>query len=108
MSATLSYVDAVDLLDADHKLVQKLFLTSERYTTKQGALGGIAAVKSHSPHDTYYRRLNTTAGVPYFNLRAVNGENIGTSEGYNTVLGRETGVSWVKANGPVASTIDNT
>lgn len=26
MSATLSYVDAVDLLDADHKLVQKLFL----------------------------------------------------------------------------------
>ena len=26
MSATLSYEDAVDLLDADHKLVQKLFL----------------------------------------------------------------------------------
>ena len=26
MSATLSYPDAVDLLDADHKLVQKLFL----------------------------------------------------------------------------------
>ncbi|UUX95490.1 hemerythrin domain-containing protein [Aquabacterium sp. J223] len=26
MSATLAYVDAVDLLDADHKLVQKLFL----------------------------------------------------------------------------------
>jgi hemerythrin superfamily protein len=26
MSATLSYVDAVDLLDADHKLVQKCFL----------------------------------------------------------------------------------
>src|SRR5947208_1863800 len=26
MSATLAYEDAVDLLDADHKLVQKLFL----------------------------------------------------------------------------------
>lgn len=26
MSATLSYVDAVDLLDADHKLVQKMFI----------------------------------------------------------------------------------
>jgi hemerythrin superfamily protein len=26
MSATLSYEDAIDLLDADHKLVQKLFL----------------------------------------------------------------------------------
>ena len=26
MSATLSYPDAVDLLDADHKLVQKLFI----------------------------------------------------------------------------------
>ena len=26
MSATLSYVDAVDLLDADHKLAQKMFI----------------------------------------------------------------------------------
>jgi hypothetical protein len=26
MSATLSYEDAVDLLDADHKLAQKMFL----------------------------------------------------------------------------------
>lgn len=26
MSATLSYADAIDLLDADHKLVQKMFL----------------------------------------------------------------------------------
>src|SRR3954469_6960319 len=26
MSATLSYPDAVDLLDADHKLVQKMFI----------------------------------------------------------------------------------
>src|SRR5205809_439601 len=30
MSATLFYEDAVDLLDADHKLVQKLFLDYQR------------------------------------------------------------------------------
>ena len=36
MSATLSYEDAVDLLDADHKLVQKLFLDFEALSDDGG------------------------------------------------------------------------
>lgn len=37
-------------------------LTSERYTTKQSAEGGIASVKVNSPHDTRYDRRTNSAG----------------------------------------------
>ena len=36
MSATLSYEDAIDLLDADHKLVQKLFLDFQGLSGDEG------------------------------------------------------------------------
>jgi uncharacterized protein YegP (UPF0339 family) len=83
-------------------------LTSERYVDKQGAQGGIAAVKANSPSDSQYRRLTATNGLPYFVLKGTNGETIGTSETYSSTTARDAGIDWVKRNGPTAPTKDNT
>ncbi|VWX57228.1 conserved hypothetical protein [Burkholderiales bacterium 8X] len=83
-------------------------LTSERYTQKQDAQGGIASVKVNALYDIWYRRLIAADGAPYFTLTAANGEIIGVSETYSSTSTRESGINWVKANAPGAPTNDNT
>ena len=83
-------------------------LTSERYATKQGAQGGIASVKANSPLESQYRRLTSSSNAPYFTLKAGNGETLGTSEFYSTTAARDSGIEWVKKNGPGAPIKDNT
>ncbi len=83
-------------------------LTSELYTTKQGAQSGIASVRLNSPLDARYERKNATNGLPMFNLKAANGERIGTSEQYSSTSARETGIQSVKTNGPTAPVDDQT
>lgn len=82
----------------------EVVLTSERYTTKQSAEGGIASVKVNSPHDARYDRRTNSTGSPYFVLKAANGEIIGTSEAYSSTAARDSGIAWVKANAPTAPT----
>jgi uncharacterized protein YegP (UPF0339 family) len=86
----------------------EIILQSQAYTEKSGAENGIASVAHHSPDDQYYDRKTSTSGNPYFNLKAANSQVIGTSEMYSSTSARETGISSVKANGPVAPTIDLT
>lgn len=86
----------------------EIVLTSERYTTKESARGGIATVKVNSPNDARYRKLTATNGSPYFTLTAANGETIGTSETYSSTSARDNGITWVKTNAPGAPTVDNT
>ena len=45
---------------------------------------------------------------PYFNLKAGNGQVIGTSELYESEAGRENGIESVKKNAPEAETEDTT
>ncbi|BEP64428.1 YegP family protein (plasmid) [Variovorax sp. V213] len=82
----------------------EVVLTSERYTTKQSAEGGIASVKVNSPHDARYDRRTNSGGSPYFVLKAGNGEIIGTSEAYSSTTARDSGIAWVKAHAPTAPT----
>lgn len=83
-------------------------LNSERYTSKAGALNGIESVRENSPLDARYVRKNATNGSPMFNLKAANGEIIGTSETYSSEYAREAGITSVKANGPIATLDDKT
>src|SRR3546814_9165829 len=73
-------------------------LSSERYTSKGGALKGIESVKQNAPHDERYERKNASDGSPMFNLKAANRERIGTSETYSSVSARESGIASVKAD----------
>lgn len=86
----------------------EIILQSQAYAEKSGAENGIASVTHHSPLDQYYERKTSTSNSPYFNLKAANGQVIGTSEMYSSTTARETGINSVKTNGPVAPTIDLT
>ena len=83
-------------------------LTSERYTSKQAAEGGIASCKTNSGTDSRYVRKTSTSNEPYFVLTAANGQTIGRSEMYSSTAAMENGVASCKANGPAAPTKDET
>jgi uncharacterized protein YegP (UPF0339 family) len=81
-------------------------LASEGYTTKAACENGIESVRKNSQEDARYDRKESSNGKPYFNLKATNGQIIGTSEMYESVAARENGIESVKKNAPDA-TIDD-
>lgn len=83
-------------------------LNGERYTSKAGAQNGIASVKVNSTNDARYEKKTASDGSPMFNLKAANGERIGTSETYSSTSARDAGIQSVKSNAPAATTEDQT
>ncbi|MTH16069.1 YegP family protein [Flavobacterium sp. LC2016-01] len=83
-------------------------LTSEGYTTKAAATNGIESVQKNSQDDSRFDRKESSNGKPYFNLKASNGQIIGSSEMYESVAARENGIESVKKNAPDAETDDQT
>jgi uncharacterized protein YegP (UPF0339 family) len=81
----------------------QVILTSEQYTTKAACNNGIDSVKANAKDDSKYDRQTSTNDKYYFNLKAVNGQIIGTSEMYETAAGRDNGIESVKSNAPGAS-----
>ncbi len=78
----------------------QVILTSEGYTTKAACLNGVESVKRNSQVDARFDRLTAKNGKTYFNLKATNGQIIGTSEMYESVAARDNGIESVKKNGP--------
>lgn len=85
----------------------EIILTSEGYTTKTSCETGIASVRTNSQIDERFERREASNGRPYFNLKASNGQIIGTSEIYSNNSARETGIASVKSNAPTANVEDN-
>lgn len=81
-------------------------LTSEGYTTKAACTNGIESVKTNAQDDGRFDRKEAKNGKPYFNLKAGNGQIIGSSEMYESVSARENGIESVKKNAPEATTDD--
>lgn len=77
-------------------------LASEGYKAKSGCTNGIESVRKNSQKDSNYKRLQSKSGKPYFNLKASNGQVIGTSEMYESTSGMENGIASVKKNAPNA------
>jgi uncharacterized protein YegP (UPF0339 family) len=86
----------------------KVILKSETYTTKSSCENGISSVKQNAPVDSRYEKLTARNGQHYFNLKAANGQVIGTSEMYVTEAGRDSGIDLVKEQAPTAGTTDLT
>ncbi|QQT26775.1 YegP family protein [Sphingobacterium spiritivorum] len=84
----------------------QVILTSEGYKTKASCQNGIASVKTNAPLDNRYDRKEAKNGKYYFNLKAGNGEIIGTSQMYANNAGRDNGIESVKTNAPAAEIID--
>jgi uncharacterized protein YegP (UPF0339 family) len=83
-------------------------LSSEGYSTKAGCTGGIESVQKNSKDDSKFDKLESKSGKWYFNLKATNGQIIGSSEMYESTSGRDSGIASVKTNAPDAVTDDQT
>ncbi|GAB3500364.1 YegP family protein [Spirosoma knui] len=84
----------------------QVILSSEGYTTRSACENGIESVKKNSSNDDRYERKTTTAGKFRFNLKASNGQVIGTSETYESESGRDNGIESVKKNAPDAEVVE--
>ncbi|HFK5571195.1 YegP family protein [Elizabethkingia meningoseptica] len=86
----------------------QVILTSEGYSTKANCENGVASVKKNSLDDSKFDSKTSSNGKYYFNLKATNGQIIGTSEMYESSSGRDNGIESVKSNAPGASIDDIT
>jgi len=83
-------------------------LTSELYKAKSSAESGIASVQANCGNDARYEKKTASNGKPYFNLKAANGQVIGTSQMYGSESVRDDGIASAKANGASTTVKDNT
>jgi len=81
-------------------------LSSEGYTAKVSCMNGIESVRTNSRDDSKFDKKTATNGKHYFNLKATNGQIIGTSEMYESTSGRDNGIASVKSNAPGATVED--
>lgn len=86
----------------------QVILSSEIYESKAAAENGIESVKKNAGDDDRYDRKTASNGSPYFNLKAGNGQIIGSSEMYSSEAARDNGIESVKTNGPDAEVDDKT
>jgi len=83
-------------------------LASEGYKQKASCENGIASVRKNAEDDGRYERKETSSGKHMFNLKAANGQVIGTSQSYTSASGRDNGIDSVKRNAPDAKIDDQT
>jgi uncharacterized protein YegP (UPF0339 family) len=83
-------------------------LSSEGYKTKTSCENGIESVRKNSKDYSKFERKTSSNGKFYFNLKASNGQVIGTSEMYESESLRENGIESVKNNAPEATAEDQT
>lgn len=86
----------------------QVILTSEGYKAKGSCVNGVESVKKNSASDEKFDKLTSKNGKPYFNLKATNGQIIGTSELYESESARDNGIASVKKNAPIAEIVDLT
>jgi len=84
----------------------QVILTSESYTTKENCKNGIESVRKNSQIDDRFEKLESKNGKSYFNLKASNGQIIGTSEMYESTASCNNGIASVKKNAPDAEIVD--
>lgn len=84
----------------------QVILSSETYKSKASCNNGISSVKRNCENDNRYDRKTAKNGSPYFNLKAANGQVIGTSEMYSSTAAMENGIASVKSNAPDAAVDD--
>ncbi|MFT6749494.1 MAG: hypothetical protein ACI9XR_001486 [Flavobacterium sp.] len=78
-------------------------MASEGYTTLAACENGIESVRKNSQTEARFDKKESTNGKPYFNLKATNGQIIGSSEMYESVASRDNGIESVKKNAPDAT-----
>lgn len=86
----------------------QVILTSEGYSAKAGCENGIESVRKNSQDESNFDKKTAANGKFYFNLKAGNGQIIGSSQMYESEQGRDNGISSVNENAAGASVEDET
>lgn len=86
----------------------QVILTSQGYASKASCENGIESVRTNSADDNRFERLTASNGKFYFNLKASNGQVVGSSQMYESASGRDNGIDSVKRNAPTATVDDQT
>ncbi|MFV0219718.1 YegP family protein [Empedobacter falsenii] len=76
----------------------QIILASEGYKQKASCENGIESVRKNSQDDSKYELKEGASGKWHFNLKATNGQVIGTSQSYETESGAKNGIASVKTN----------
>jgi uncharacterized protein len=80
----------------------QVILTSEGYKQKASALNGVESVQKNAADDSKFEKKTAANGKFHFNLKATNGQIIGSSQMYTTEDSRDNGIESVQKNAPVA------
>lgn len=83
-------------------------LGSEGYKAKSGAINGIESVKKNATDRNRFEEKESSNGKWFFNLKASNGQVIGTSQMYAGKSGMTNGIESVMKNAPEAEVEDQT
>ena len=86
----------------------QIILASEGYKRKASCMNGVESVRKNSQSDDRFERKDTKSGKFMFNLRARNGQVVGTSETYESAKSRDNGIASVAKNAPGAKVDDQT
>ncbi len=86
----------------------QVILSSEGYVAKASCLNGIESVRTNSAVEGRFESKDSTNGKFYFNLKASNGQVVGSSQMYESVASRDNGIESVKTNAPDATVEDET
>ena len=70
----------------------QVVLTSQGYGDKAGAKNGVESVKKNSKDKGSFECKTSSNGKYFFNLKAKNGQIIGSSQMYKSQSGRDNGV----------------
>ncbi|MGV0923283.1 YegP family protein [Empedobacter tilapiae] len=73
-------------------------LASEGYKQKASCENGIESVRKNSQDESKFELKEGVSGKWHFNLKASNGQVIGTSQSYETESGAKNGIASVKTN----------
>lgn len=80
-------------------------LVSESYSTEKACENGVESVRKNAAIESRFDKLVAKNGQYYFNLKATNGEIVGTSEMYVSTSGRDNGIVSVMKNAPIAEVV---
>jgi uncharacterized protein YegP (UPF0339 family) len=76
----------------------QVILASGAYNSKAAVKNGIASVQANCVDDDRYEKRLTKNNKYHFNLKARNGQVIGSSQMYASKAGMENGIACVKDN----------
>jgi len=81
----------------------QVILQSEGYKSRKSCANGIESVRKNSQVEGRFECRTTKNGLPYFVLKAANGQEVGRSQRYKSESGCNNGMKSVADNAPDAA-----